>query len=176
MNETAGELTRLQELMDASFARSSAHLQKIMTPDRRLTAARLCADLTGIAVLNVATVTANGEPRISALDGHFLHARWYATTADSSAKARQLQRRPAISAAYTPRDGYGVFAHGTARFLEPASPEFDALTEHCVSVYGEAPQAWGPDVVYLAIDASWFVGFAMTDADLAEIEARQDAR
>jgi hypothetical protein len=62
MYETEADLARLQELIDASFARSSEHLLSIMTPPRRLTARRLAEDLTGIAVLNVATVTARGEP------------------------------------------------------------------------------------------------------------------
>lgn len=176
MYETEADLARLQELIDASFARSSEHLRSIMSPPRRLTAPRLTHDLTGIAVLNVATVTARGEPRISALDGHFLHARWYATTSGTSPKVWQLRRRPAISAAYTPRDGYGVFCHGTVRFLQPESEEYQALTEHCIQVYGQSPLEWGPDIAYLTIEPSWFVGFAMTDAELAEIEAQKAAR
>ena len=142
MYETEADLARLQELIDASFARSSEHLRSIMSPPRRLTARRLARDLTGIAVLNVATVTARGEPRISALDGHFLHARWYATTSGTSPKVGQLRRRPAISAAYTPRDGYGVFCHGTVRFLQQESGEYQALTEHCIQVYGQSPLEW----------------------------------
>src|SRR5947207_12666945 len=137
MYETEVDLGRLQELIDASFARSSEHLLSIMTPPRRITARRLTADLTGIAVLNVATVTARGEPRISALDGHFLHGRWYATTSGTSPKVRQLRSRPGISAAYTPRDGYGVFCHGTVRLLQPGSDEYQALTDDCVRVDGQ---------------------------------------
>ena len=41
MYETEADLARLQELIDASFARSSEHLLSIMTPPRRLTARRL---------------------------------------------------------------------------------------------------------------------------------------
>ena len=36
------------------------------------------------------TVTAAGEPRISAMDGHFLHGTWTLGTSRSSAKARHL--------------------------------------------------------------------------------------
>ena len=176
MYETEADLARLQGLIDASFARSSEHLLSIMTPPRRLTASRLAKDLTGIAVLNVATVTARGEPRISALDGHFLRGRWYATTSVTSPKVRQMRSRPSISAAYTPRDGYGVFCHGTVRFLQPGSDEHQTLTDHCVRVYGQSPLEWGPGIAYLTIDPSWFVGFAMTDAELAEIEAYKAER
>src|SRR4051794_31422815 len=99
----------LQSLLDRSFDRSSEHLRSIMTPERRLSAPRLMAEVPGPAVLNIAPVTARGEPRISAVDGHFEDGRWRFTTAADSPKARQLLRRPAISASFTPRDGYGVF-------------------------------------------------------------------
>src|SRR6266496_2764567 len=111
MYETPEEMATLQDLLDRSFERASEHLTSIMTPQRRLSAQRVVDDLAYIAVLNVATVTARGEPRISAVDGHFLHGRWHFTTSGASPKARQLRSRPAASAAYTPRDGYGVFCH-----------------------------------------------------------------
>ena len=161
MYETPDEVAGLQRLLDRSFARASAHLTSIMRPERRLDAQRLVADLTGIAVLNVATVTARGEPRISALDGHFLHGTWHFTTAGDSPKARQLRARAATSAAYTPRDGYGVFCHGRARFLERGTPEFDELHDNCVRTYGESPDAWGPDIAYVRVEPAWLVAFSM---------------
>jgi hypothetical protein len=176
MNESPAELAALQRLLDDSFARSSTHLQSIMTPERRLTAERMAAELTGVAVLNVATVTSRCEPRISALDGHFLHAHWLATTAGDSPKARQLRARPVISTSYTPRDGFGVFCHGAVRFLEPGTVEYDELEAHCVRTYGQSPQVWGPDIAYLRIEPTWMVGFAMTDDEMAQIEAERAAR
>src|SRR3954453_13859588 len=109
MRETPDELAELQALPDRSFGRASEHLKSIMEPQRRLSAERLVADLPSPAVLNIATVTARGKPRISAGDGHFIGGHWYFTTAASSPKAAQVRARPAISASYTPRDGYGVF-------------------------------------------------------------------
>jgi hypothetical protein len=162
MHETAAELAALQDLLDASFARASAHLTGIMAPDRRLTAEQLAADLTAIAVLNVATVTSRGEPRLSAVDGHFLHGRWHFTTDGNSPKARQLQARPATSVSYTPRDGYGVFCHGRARFLGRDSREFAVLHDHCVRVYGQSPDEWGGAIAYVQVQPSWMVGFAFT--------------
>src|SRR5690606_10664354 len=116
MYETAAEVQELQSLLDASFASANAHLTSIMEPQRRLSAERLVRELTGIVVLNIATVTSRGEPRISAVDGHFIHGRWHFSTAGEATKVRHLRARPGISAAYTPRDGYGVFCHGTAVF------------------------------------------------------------
>jgi hypothetical protein len=165
MYETPAELDALQQLLDTSFASASRHLTSIMEPDRRLTAAQLGADLSGIAVLNIATVTARGEPRVSAVDGHFLHGCWHFTTDARSPKSRQLRARPAISASYTPRDGYGVFCHGQARFLERGGPDFTMLYDHCVRTYGQSPDEWGSDIAYIRVEPAWIVGFTFTRED-----------
>ena len=165
MYETPDETAALQDLLDGSFGRASAHLLSIMAPERRLTAARLLADLTGIAVLNVATVTAAGEPRLSAVDGHFLHGCWHFTTSGTSLTARPLRARPATSASYTPRDGYGVFCHGRARFLERGTPQFTVLHEHCVAEYGQSPDEWGASIAYVRIEPSWMVAFTFERED-----------
>jgi hypothetical protein len=165
MYETPTELDALQQLLDASFAGASPHLTSIMEPERRLTAEQVASDLTGIVVLNVATVTARGEPRISAVDGHFLHGCWHFTTDAASPKARQLRARQAISASYTPRDGYGVFCHGHARFLERGSPEFTVLYDHCVRTYGQSPDEWGSSIAYIRVEPAWMVGFTFTRED-----------
>jgi pyridoxine/pyridoxamine 5'-phosphate oxidase len=169
MDETPDELTALQELLDTSFARASEHLKSIMTPERRLTAEQLSEKLPLPAVLNIATTTAKGEPRISAVDGHFLHGKWHFTTAADSPKARQLHARPAISASFTPRDGFGVFCHGSVVELRGGPRE--ALRAHFAETYGSDPESWGSGIAYCRIEAFWLVGFAMTDAEQAEIDA-----
>ncbi len=80
MLETADELAALQRLLDASLASASDHLRSIIHDDRVLSARDIVALLTGMKVLAVATVTARGEPRISALDGHYLHGTWTFST------------------------------------------------------------------------------------------------
>ena len=141
-----------------------------MEPQRRLGAARLADDLPSPAVLNIATVTARGEPRVSAVDGHFLRGRWYFSTTPESPKARQLAARPAISAAYTPRDGYGVFCHGTAVLL--AGAEEESMLEHLAATYGTDPEDWRGVACY-RIEPDWMTAFAMTDDESAEIEAHR---
>jgi len=173
MWETAEELTALQSLLDLSFEKSSAHLTSIMTLKRRLTAERLIAELPSPAVLNIATVTASGEPRVSAVDGHFIHGQWHFTTDASSPKARQLSARPAVSASFTPRDGFGVFCHGRAELLEGAARQM--LREHFIATYGADPENWG-SIAYFRIQARWLVAFAMTDEEMAKIEAEKAAR
>lgn len=174
MRETPDQLAQLDRLLEASFARASEHLVSIMEPQRRLSAQRLVAELPSPAVLNIATVTARGEPRISAVDGHFIGGHWYFTTSAVSAKARQLRARPAISASYTPRDGYGVFCHGRAVELLPGD-ERQMLIDHFVATYGASPEAWG-DIYYARIDADWLVAFAMTPEEEAEIARQRAAR
>jgi hypothetical protein len=176
MYETPAELAELQQLLDHSFADSSEHLRSIMTSPRRLDARGVVAAVDGVCVLNIATVTASGEPRVSAVDGHFLHGQWFWTTAGDSPKARQLAARPAISAAYTPKDGMGVFCHGRATRLEPGSAQFDQLDRHWADTYGESFDSLGDDIACLRIDARWLVGFAMTAEEFAEIEATVAAR
>ena len=175
MNETADEIAAVQDLLDRSFARASPHLTSIMAEPRRLTAQRLVDELPSPAVLNIATVTARGEPRISAVDGHFMHGHWYFTTSGLSPKARQLRARPAISASYTPRDGYGVFCHGHVVELEPG-PERQMVIDHFLETYGQSPEEWGPGIFYARIDASWLVGFAMTPDEEVEIEKQRRDR
>jgi len=172
MHESADELATLQQLLDDSFEKSSDHLRSIMEPQRRLSAQRLSAELPSRAVLNVATVTAQGEPRISAVDGHFLHGYWYFSTLPEAMKTRQLVARPGVSASYTPKDGYGVFCHGQAVLLEGA--EHQALVEQLAVAYATEPEVWA-DVAGFRIDPHWMTAFAMTDEDMVEIEA-QNAR
>jgi hypothetical protein len=174
MWETESELTRLQQLLDRSFGRASEHLRSIMTEPRRLTAQRLVEQLPSPAVLNIATVTARGEPRVSAVDGHFLHGHWYFTTDGDSPKARQLRARSAISASYTPRDGFGVFCHG--RVTEPVGAERQMVADHFVVTYGLAPEDMAPSILYARIDAAWLVGFAMSEEEMAQFEAQRAQR
>jgi hypothetical protein len=174
MRESPAELAELQVLIDRSFASASAHLRGIMEPQRRLSAERIVADVPSPAVLNIATVTRNGEPRISAVDGHFLHGRWFFTTAGDSPKARQLAARPAISASYTPRDGYGIFCHGRAERIDGA--ERQMLIEHCTSVYGQSPETFGEGIAYLRIDASWLVGFAFSEEEMTAFLKEREER
>jgi len=71
MLETPDDLARLQGLLDASHGRATEHLRSIIREERVLTAAHVAGLLTGMKVVWVATVTAQGAPRISAMDGHY---------------------------------------------------------------------------------------------------------
>ncbi|MEP6666198.1 MAG: pyridoxamine 5'-phosphate oxidase family protein, partial [Nocardioidaceae bacterium] len=100
MYETPEEIGALQALLDRSHAGATDHLKAIINDDRRLSADELVGLLTGMKVLSVATVTSAGEPRISALDGHFLHGTWSFSTSGTAMKARHMRARPAVSVAH----------------------------------------------------------------------------
>jgi hypothetical protein len=162
--ETEAELDALDALLDRSLAGATSHLRSIIRPgERTLTARQLVDMLSGMCVLAVSTVTASGEPRISAVDGHFLHGCWVFGTERSAAKARHLQARPAVSAAHLRGETLGVFTHGRAEELNPlagpADPEWDSILDHLTSHYGESPLGWG-DVVEYRLRPRWMVVYA----------------
>jgi general stress protein 26 len=163
MFETSDELDRLQALLDASHARSTEHLRGIIHDDRTLTAAHVAGLLTGMKVITAATVTAAGEPRISAMDGHFLHGTWTFSTSRTSAKARHLAARPAVSVAHVDGEALAIFSHG--HVVELAGDELAAVDAHWTSHYGSSPLSWG-DVVMWRLEPTWMVGYAFRRAEL----------
>ncbi len=160
MKETAAQLSSLQELLDASVGRSSAHLRSIITDERVVSADDLVRALTGMKVISVATVTARGEPRISALDGHFLFGSWTFSTAGDSAKAKHLESRPAVSVSHVDGETFAVFAHGEAERLLPEDPDFGPIHQHWSDHYGGSPLEWGPDIRFYRLRPQWMVGYA----------------
>jgi pyridoxine/pyridoxamine 5'-phosphate oxidase len=176
VRETAAEVTELQQLLDAAYQRSTEHLRSIITSPRRLGAEGLVRVLTGMCTINLATVTARGEPRISAVDGHFLHARWVFSTAGSAAKARHLRARPAASISYVDGERIGVFTHGNVEFLTPEHPDFAEIEEHLTTHYGSSPSSWGEDIVYCRLQPTWMVGYGDQASLLAEIEQAEAAK
>src|SRR4051812_215078 len=141
MLETPDDLARLQALLEVSHARSTEHLRSIIHDERTLDAAQVAGLLTGMKVVSVATVTARGEPRISAMDGHFLHGSWTFSTSRTSAKARHLARRPAVSVAHVDGEQIAVFSHG--RVVELSGEELAAVDAHWTGHYGSSPPSWG---------------------------------
>jgi general stress protein 26 len=125
-----------------------------------LSAADVTALLTGMKVVALATVTARGEPRISAVDGHFIHGTWTWGTSGSSAKARHLEARPAVSIAHVDNEDLAVFAHGKAERLGSADPGWDETLSHWTAHYGGSPLEWGDDIRLYRMAASWMVGYA----------------
>jgi Pyridoxamine 5'-phosphate oxidase len=166
MLETAVEMAALQELLDASHASSTDHLREIINDDRTLSAAVLVASLTGMKVLSVATVTARGEPRISALDGHFLHGTWTFSTSATAAKARHLQARPSVSVAHIDGEELAVFSHGRVERMQEVDPDWAETIGHWTAHYGSSPLSWADEIHLFRFRPHWMVGYASKRAEL----------
>ena len=159
MLETTAEQRRLQEIIDTSYDAATPHLRGIINERRSLRASEIVGLLSGMRTLNLATVTARGEPRISAVDGHLLHARWVFSTSVTSAKARHILARPAVSASYLEGEELGVFTHGTAYRIAEDDPAFDETLSHLTEFYGSSPLSWG-DTALFRLEPCWMVGYA----------------
>jgi hypothetical protein len=166
MKETPDEIARLQDLLDRSHAQATDHLRAIIHGDRVLSADDLVALLTGMRVLSLATVTAQGQPRVSAVDGHFLHATWSFSTSGTAAKARHMRARPDVSVAHVDNEKLAVFSHGRVEPLEEGDPEWDETLAHWTGHYGSSPLTWGDEIVLYRYAPHWMVGYAWKRAEL----------
>jgi hypothetical protein len=166
MLETAAEMAALQELLDASHASSTDYLRAIINDDRTLSADVLVALFTGMKVLSVATVTARGEPRISALDGHFLHGTWTFSTSATAAKARHMQARPSVSVAHIDGDELAVFSHGRVERMRESDADWAETIGHWTAHYDSSPLTWADEIHMFRYRAHWMVGYAWKRAEL----------
>ena len=149
MHETPEDLAALQDLLDRSHNAAGRHLRAIFDEARRIPAADLPALLTGVNVLNLATVTAAGEPRVAPVDGLFYRGRFWFGSAHDSARFRHLRARPAVSAAHTRGEELAVIVHGVAVEVDLGGHPF---RDYCYEVYGEGWDEFGPDAAYACIE------------------------
>lgn len=159
MHETPDDLDRLQRLLDASDAAAGPHLRRIITPDRRLTAAELCARLRGMCLLALATVTSDCRPIIGPVDGIFYRGSFHFGSSPESLRFRHIAHRPQVSATHLPGEHLAVTVHGRAEQVDVGSGEQEgfraALLEVYVPRYGPEWEDFldsGP--VYARIEAS----------------------
>jgi general stress protein 26 len=169
--ETDKDVEALQRLLDASHAASTDHLRSIVDDRHVLDARQLVALLTGMKVLSLATVTARGEPRISAVDGHFLHGTWSFSTSATAAKARHMQARPTVSVAHVDGERLAVFSHGRVETMRPGDADWDETLGHWTAHYGSSPLSWADEVRLYRYHPTWMVGYA---ADREALLARPD--
>lgn len=146
MWETTEEIELLQALLDRSMAESGCHLRGIITAERRLSAADLCAALTGMRLLTVATVTAAGRPMAAPVDGYFIHGEWHFSTSRDAVRAGHLRQRPSVSATHVPDEQLAISVHGQAEVYDindAARPQLrQAMLEHYLPLQGDDFQAW----------------------------------
>ena len=162
MRETPEDIRRLQDLIDASYARAGAHLRSIHTPEARIAAEELVRRLDRMQVFVVATTTSDGRPRTGPVDTFLFRGRLTFGTAASAVRARHLARSPAVSATHVRGETLVVTAHGNARALElhGADAEFD---EFLRGHYGDSTyEEFLEESPYYAIDAEWLFAADMS--------------
>jgi uncharacterized pyridoxamine 5'-phosphate oxidase family protein len=133
--ETAEDLADLQRLLDESAAAAGGHLKSIFDEPHRVSAEQLAGLLLGVNVLDVATVTARGEPRVAPVDGLFYRGHWYFGSSPESARFRHLRQRPAVSACHTRGEEFAVIVHGRAIEIDIKDAANAAFVDFLYGVY-----------------------------------------
>lgn len=169
MLETTEDLTDLQALLDRSAAAGGTHLRRILTPERRLDAEQVCARLTGMTLLALATVTADGRPIVGPVDGIFYRGAFHFGSAPDSVRFRHIRQRPAVSATHLPGEELAVTVHGRARLVDVAAAEHAGFRAALLGIYvprygAEWESFLDSGVQYARIDADRMLTFHM-DAD-----------
>src|SRR4051794_4130313 len=156
-------MVALQELIDRSYARAGTHLQRIHTPERRLTAEQVAEKLTGMVLLSLATVTKDGRPIVGPVDGIFFKGAFHFGSSPDSVRFRHIDRNPHVSATHLPGEELAVTVHGRAEHVEVSDPGFrQALLEIYVPRYGEGWEKFlDSGVAYARIDADRMFTFHM---------------
>jgi hypothetical protein len=167
MHETDADLAALQELIDRSYARAGTHLQRIHTPERRLTAEQVAEKLTGMVLLTLATVTRDGRPLTGPVDGIFYRGAFHFGSAPDSFRFRHIAQRPQVSATHLPAEELSVTVHGTAVPIDIADPAHAGFRQALLDIY--VPR-YGPEwetdflasgVAYARIDAERMLTYFM---------------
>ena len=162
MHETSDDIRALQQLLDRSYDGAGPHLRSITTPERRVAAEDLVERLTGMCLLVVATVTADGRPIAGPLDGVFYRGAFHFGTAPDSVRYRHLLVRPQVSATHLPGEEFAVNVHGRAVPVEIAGGLRETLLEVYVPRYGpDWVQFLDSGPVYMRIDADRMFAFGM---------------
>ena len=166
MHETPEDLAALQEIIDRSYAHAGPHLLRISTPERRLNAEQIAQRLTGMRLLALATVTADGRPIVGPVDGIFFRGAFHFGSAPDSVRFRHIRARPQVSATHLPGEELAVTVHGRAVPVDVRGEEGAGLRQALLDIYVPRYGAqWeefldsGP--VYARIDAERMFTFHM---------------
>lgn len=135
MHEHPDDLADLQAVLDRSFEAAGSHLRDIATPDRRLDAAKLAAQLTGMRLFVLATSTRDGRPINGPVDGIFYRGRFHFGSSPESLRFRHLRERPAVSATHLPDESLAVTVHGDAELIDVHAPEHAEFKQTLLDIY-----------------------------------------
>ncbi len=135
MRETDEDIAALQGLLDSSHAAAGPHLRSVITEERRLRAQEVVDRLTGMCLLALATVTADGRPIVGPVDGIFYRGAFHFGSSPDSVRFRHIRRRPAVSATHLPGEELAVTVHGQAMEIDVAAPEHAELRKTLLGIY-----------------------------------------
>lgn len=166
MHESPADLATLQELLERSYAGAGAHLLSIHTPERRLNALQVAERLTGMCLLALATVTADGRPVVGPVDGIFYRGAFHFGSAPDSTRFRHIRARPQVSATHLPGEELAVTVHGRAVPIDVGEESSAGFRKTLLGVY--VPR-YGPEwedfldsgTVYARIDADRMFAFSL---------------
>jgi nitroimidazol reductase NimA-like FMN-containing flavoprotein (pyridoxamine 5'-phosphate oxidase superfamily) len=161
LHETPADISALQQLLDRSYEGAGAHLLRILTPERRLTAEQVAERLTGMRLLALATVTADGRPIVGPVDGIFFRGAFHFGSAPDSVRFRHIGARPQVSATHLPGEELAVTVHGRAVALDISSETDAEFRQTLLDVY--VPR-YGPE---------WETDFLDSGPVYARIEAER---
>jgi uncharacterized pyridoxamine 5'-phosphate oxidase family protein len=160
MHETGDELCALQQLLDASYARAGVHLRSIWGIETRLDAEAASAELAGVQILDLATVTPRGEPRVAPVDGLFYRGQFWFGSAENSARFRNIRTNPAVSGVVTQGlETLLVIVHGRAVEIDPRGPDAGGFADYPRELYDFDWDAAHPTAPYARIDAHTMLAF-----------------
>src|SRR3954471_16342873 len=135
VRETPADLAALQALLDRSYELAGPHLLRIHEPERRLDAEQVAERLTGMRLLALATVTADGRPIVGPVDGIFLHGAFHFGSSPHSVRLRHIRARPFVSATHLPGEELAVTVHGRAVPVDVGAPEGAQLRHTLLDIY-----------------------------------------
>jgi hypothetical protein len=161
MHETPDDIATLQALIDRSYASGGAHLLRIHDPERRLSAEQLSERLTGMRLLTLATVTADGRPIAGPVDGIFYRGAFHFGSSPDSVRFRHIRRRPQVSAVHLPGEELAISVHGRAVLVDVGAPENREFRQTVLDIY--LPR-YGPE---------WEKNIMDAGASYARIEAEK---
>jgi uncharacterized pyridoxamine 5'-phosphate oxidase family protein len=165
VHETPEDLAALQALIDRSYAGAGRHLLGIHTPELRLTAEQVAERLTGMCLLALATVTADGRPIVGPVDGIFFRGAFHFGSAPDSVRFRHIRRRPQVSATHLPGEHLAVTVHGRATLVPVEGAFRQTLLDIYMPQYGDDyVEIMDGGALYARIDADRMFTFSMPTA------------
>jgi nitroimidazol reductase NimA-like FMN-containing flavoprotein (pyridoxamine 5'-phosphate oxidase superfamily) len=167
VHESPADIEALQELLDRSYADAGAHLLRIHTSERRLSAEQVAQRLTGMCLLTLATSTSDCRPIAGPVDGIFYRGAFYFGSAPDSVRFRHIRARPHVSATHLPGEELGITVHGRAAPIDVRAEEEAGFRRALLDIY--VPR-YGPEwetnfldsgPLYARIEADRMFAFAM---------------